>query len=471
MGWKRQLAAGLPLCAGRISAWLKFAACIIPLLASAGCTRTLTPVKTGNEAIGTVSTVARPEWYDGTIFDYDTKLGVAECLADIENCRATEYVPEKLLSLCTVNNRNCQTGKWRNPNWHPERVVFSPDGKHLLVTVCRNEDRQRCTIRRYWIETARWEDLPGLEADRHYGWGVYDPNGRTIAVATWKCVDLPRREDERAKIQKFPQPTGPECGVTEPGLWLLDSQGRRTHALLQRTQTGQTTSTGGRYQQNPLRGPVLRNLVFSPDGKHLAYWRMEGAMRWEKRVFTSWNVYELDLATGRERLAEAAFWDYPESGPFYLDDGKRLIFSAHNYSRQINDSRIFVADPTLEKAEAMPKEYFDSQGQSMAIRDIGDDGHMALIAAFGGGGSRIGSLYLYDLRRGAQFFDAKGPGQLKKVWQEIGDHKNYDGALSKDGRRVALIEGLAISIWFDYGRKRLWLIDDDGQLRHVRLDW
>ncbi|NWG86888.1 MAG: hypothetical protein HXY26_05150 [Hydrogenophilaceae bacterium] len=449
--------------------WSLTAVFLIPLVLLGGCANK--PVKTGLEAIGTVTTVAKPKWYDGTIFSYNTKLGVTQCLADMGNCDATERDPEKLLALCISDRRNCQTGNWRNPNWHPERVVFSPDGKHLLVTVCRNEDRQHCTLRRYWIDAERWEDLPGLEADRHYGWGTYDPSGHTIAVATWKCVDLPRREDERAKILKFPQPLGPECGVTEPGLWLLDNQGRRTHSLLRQTQTGQTTSTEGRYQQNPLRGPVLRNLVFSPDGKRLAYWRMQGAMLREKQVFTSWNVYELDLTSGREKLAEAAFWDYPESGPFYLDDGKRLIFSAHNYTRQINDSRIFVADLTLPKPENTLKEYLDSQGQSMAIRDISADGSMALIATFGGGGSRIGSLYLYDLNMGPQFFDTQKQDQLKKIWQEIGAHDNFDAALSRDRTRVALIEGLEMRIVFDHSRKRLWLINDNGQLRHVRLDW
>lgn len=430
-----------------------------------------------NESIGKVIRTPVSHWFTGTVFSYDAKLGAAQCLADPENCRTAERDYEKLVVKCKVDDDNCVAGKWKNPNWHPERVAFSPDGKHLLVTVCRNADRQRCTLRRYWIDEARWDDLPGLDSQRYYGWGVYDGSGRQIAVASWKCIDMPRREDKRATIWKAPQPTGPECGVTDPALWLLDATGKQTRTLLAGQRTGQIVSQAGQYDSRPLPGVIVRSPIFSPDGKKLAYWRMQGALAREARTFSSWNVHELDLETGTERLIETRFWDFILGSPLYIDKGKRLAFSAHPFSSEPGEyGMVFVVDLAGELPVKRPTPYLDNRvdnsREHMALRGVTSDGSRALVATFGGAAAQMGSLYLYDLKGGSPFFATSGQEALRKVWQEAGSGiVNYDGALSGDGRRVALIDGREIILWSDHERKQLWLLDEQGRLRHVHLDW
>jgi hypothetical protein len=416
-----------------------------------------------------------PLWFTGTIFDYDPKLGAIQCVADPANCGTAGRGLETLIADCGKEYTECLAGRWHNPNWHPERAAFSPDGSHLLVTVCRNLDRQRCTLRRYWIEESRWDDLPGLDPSRYYGWGVYDPTGGRIAAASWKCIDLPRRTDDRSVSQN--EPVTADCGIAGPGLWLLDVNGKPIRPLLAGQATGQSITQDGQHESQPLAGPMVRSPMFSPDGKRLAYWRMIRGVAWGKNNFSPWSVFQVDLETGSETRIDTGFWDIVEGSPIYIEQGKRLVFSAHAFTPRFQDyGEVFVVDLAGALPVATPPHYLDNKVSGtvkrMALRDMTADGSLALVATVGGGRARMGSLYLVDPRRGGRIFDGEAGGVLRKIWQEAATAVvNHDAAFARNSRKIALISASENIQWSGHGTKQLWLLDDNGQPRHIRLNW
>jgi Tol biopolymer transport system component len=68
---------------------------------------------------------------------------------------------------------------------------------------------------------------------------------------------------------------------------------------------------------------------FSPDGKRIIFIRssIKRQRSMGGEMFSNWDVYEIDIETGLERrLTNYAF--YQMSKPYYMPDGKRVIFSA-----------------------------------------------------------------------------------------------------------------------------------------------
>lgn len=70
---------------------------------------------------------------------------------------------------------------------------------------------------------------------------------------------------------------------------------------------------------------------FSPDGKRIIYaksrFTRERAYPLRGTMHTAWDVYEMNITTGKEnRLTHYDF--YEMSWPYYMPDGKRFIFSA-----------------------------------------------------------------------------------------------------------------------------------------------
>ena len=75
----------------------------------------------------------------------------------------------------------------------------------------------------------------------------------------------------------------------------------------------------------------VRGFSFSPDGKRIIYvkarFKRERAYPLRGIMFTAWDAYELDVATGNEyRLTRYDF--YEMYWPYYMPDGKQFIFSA-----------------------------------------------------------------------------------------------------------------------------------------------
>lgn len=92
------------------------------------------------------------------------------------------------------------------------------------------------------------------------------------------------------------------------------------------------------YNENPQdAGNGLVRMIFnakpsfSPDGKRIIFVRSQTKRRQPKYSSdpmrpSRWDVYEMEIATGKERqLTNYAFYDI--SAPQYLSDGKRFVFS------------------------------------------------------------------------------------------------------------------------------------------------
>jgi len=126
------------------------------------------------------------------------------------------------------------------------------------------------------------------------------------------------------------------------------------------------------YNENPQ--PAGKDLItmrfngapsFSPDGKRIIFKRSAVQRQKPKHLAdpmepSRWDIYEVEIATGRERrLTNFAFYGISE--PFYLADGKRFIFSADfrtthgpetgltekfhdTYRRNYGNNTIFIMD-------------------------------------------------------------------------------------------------------------------------------
>jgi len=430
----------------------------------------------------------------GTVFEYDPAMAADQCMAEPEYCNAAtgkcglrvcsrDYglvegrSREAVIARCKVEFNECIVRAGVSPIWHPVHASFGPDGRSLLVTVCRNKDDNQCTLRRYSLTDFRWEDLPGLEPGRMYGTANFDPEGKRIAVATWICRRQTTAPEVSSPKDVKTSPKEPLCNIAEPGLWLLDIQGNKQRELLGDVGTLVVNLDAQKNYRQVVPGTRILNPSFSPDGKHLAYWRMGGAIGKGGNSYGGWHVRDLDIASGAEHTVDAGSWWHILGGPHYIEGGRRIAFSAEPNPSPNNDSgTVFVVDLTGPLPASRPELLLRNDGlgdnfRLIGIRDTTPDGK-AVITAWGGQGSSFGSLYWYDLRRGPDFFSTRMDGLIRKVWQEEGAGMiNFGGAMSRDGRRMAIIKGMAIRDPSDWKWAQLWLVDQDGSRRHIRLDW
>jgi len=121
------------------------------------------------------------------------------------------------------------------------------------------------------------------------------------------------------------------------------------------------------YNVNPVRKDedvvIRRNATpsFSPDGKRIIFIRSsirrQRALPLKGEMLSHWDVYEMDIETGKERrLTNYLF--YLMSKPHYLSDGKRFIFSGsgakndsgvgpknfEEYEKLYQNNEIFIMD-------------------------------------------------------------------------------------------------------------------------------
>lgn len=102
---------------------------------------------------------------------------------------------------------------------------------------------------------------------------------------------------------------------------------------------------------------------FSQDGRKIIYAQPAYRRESGKTRFSDWDIYETDVATGIERrLTDFCF--FAVSHPFYLEDGKRFVFSGEypscNYPSR-NDSDYLAYEKKF-------------QGNNIFMRRIGSEG-------------------------------------------------------------------------------------------------
>ena len=199
---------------------------------------------------------------------------------------------------------------------------FSPDNRYLSVDICSKSDCQAILLD--W----RSGSFTRLEpTDPHQAWtsARFSPSGKYLVVAV------------KRKSDKF--------RTAQLGVFELKT---KTLHVLTNTPT---------HKDAPSFSPDERRLIFMYAGRE----RESGKTR-----FSNWDIYELDIETGKERpLTNFKFFLIGK--PFYLPDGKRFVFSGegpkrfldrvgidayHAYQEKYQDNTIFVRSP--ESVELMP---------------------------------------------------------------------------------------------------------------------
>jgi Tol biopolymer transport system component len=140
--------------------------------------------------------------------------------------------------------------------------------------------------------------------------------------------------------------------------------------------------------------------TWAPDGRHLAYVKTETD---RPRV---WNVWELDLATGRERRLTShrvgQAW-----GASWFPDGRRIAYS--------NEDRLIVLD-----TDSLDARTFRSPRAGRLVRTpaVSPDGRRVVFQVHGDGG------WLLDLQ----------DGSMRRILE---DRSAEEFAWAPDGGRVA----------------------------------
>lgn len=252
-----------------------------------------------------------------------------------------------------------------------QSATWARDGSYLLADICprRTSPSDNCTLYRYRLATARWEPLPQLAGNHTTGYlyPAFSPDGKSIAATEvgFNC-------DEAG------------CPPSKVGsrLVLLDAEGGRIRYL-----------SGHGLRLRP---------SFSNDGKRLLYWRGD-VLRGGRGIYGFWDVYELDLATGRERQMSNFAAEGIAAPPRYWPDGKRILLVARNYRIKPNatDYR-HPGDPNyqapydgihgrngsvvIEPGERRVWPYFrlDPPHRWLLVRDISPDGKWVVFDRHGG---------------------------------------------------------------------------------------
>ena len=246
-----------------------------------------------------------------------------------------------------------------------QSAIWAPDASYLLADICARKfsAKDNCTLYRYRFATQTWESLPTLAPndDTGYQYPVFSPDGKTIAATEigYNCNHA-------------------GCPDSKVGarLVLLDTDGKRLKYL----------------SDNGMRLPP----TVCADGKRLLYWRGD-TLQGGRAIHGFWDVYEMDLATGRERQMSKFAASNIAAAPRYWPDGKRILLVALDY--HIKPNREDYRHPTIpnsyttyggihrsngsvviEPGERRVWPYFKTEGPYvwLLVRDISPDGKWAV---------------------------------------------------------------------------------------------
>ena len=186
-----------------------------------------------------------------------------------------------------------QIGSQYETRWFPRSARFAPNESHLIVSLCHFRYSYYCHLARYWIADARWEVLP-YEPGISSAWPDYSADGNRIAYARAKCTSY-------------------ECDWADCRLATMNTN-------------------GGEQKLFETRGIQMPS--FAPDGQHVVAWGLVGRGRLSSgRGIIGWDIYEYDLrSAGSEELeaqVTASLFTATLTGPRYLGDGQRLLFSGY----------------------------------------------------------------------------------------------------------------------------------------------
>ena len=219
-----------------------------------------------------------------------------------------------LICLTSAASAQVQTAPIasKTDEWNARLAFYSPDGTHLLVTLCkygvgRGRFPTMCRPWRYHLTDKRWEEIALSPSDPD--WDInsasYSPDGKTIAASYVKC------QPSTGQIART-------CPYLDYRLLLIDAA-TGTHRTI--------ASENARFQPS-----------FTPDGKSLVYWQLDNLQgvatgttampaRQPQTLYATHNIHTLQLGDGQERIAIAVKAQLPLAPPRVFPDGVRVTVS------------------------------------------------------------------------------------------------------------------------------------------------
>ena len=193
-------------------------------------------------------------------------------------------------------------------------AFFSPDGSHLLVTLCKYSLGQRPTLSscrpwRYYLADKRWEEIALTPDDPD--WSIesatYSPDGETIAATIVKCGFV--------KTEQFPV-----CPYLNYRLLMINAKTGKHRTI---------PSEPSRFQPS-----------FTPDGKGLVYWQLDNLQgvatgttpypaRQAHTLYFTHNIHMMSLSDEQGRLAITVKAQSPLAPPRVFPDGIRVTVSGN----------------------------------------------------------------------------------------------------------------------------------------------
>ena len=204
-----------------------------------------------------------------------------------------------------------------NKIYGPFSSTLSPDGKKIIFFWKKGPKGGTSALATYEIETGKIHrfNLPGTYS---YLDPAYSPDGKSITFVAGKKL-----------ISK--------------NIFIMNADGRDVRQLT--FNDDRYPENGGEYHTNELP-------TFSPDGSKIIFVRSGIVLvrHTGTTMTTDWNVYEVDIVTGKERrLTDYKFFTIRR--PYYMPDGKRFIFTGHNYHmlaeeyrQKYQDNEIYIMD-------------------------------------------------------------------------------------------------------------------------------
>jgi Tol biopolymer transport system component len=297
--------------------------------------------------------------------------------------------------------------------------VLSPDNRNMVFSLC--DIPGRCDIAFYEIATKRLTRINPTGQD--CGAPFFSSDGQMLTFASGVGDDR--------------------------NIFVMNTDGSN---LRQLTHTVNDTTRQGKL---PHVVHINAQPSFSPDGKRILFKR-SGIRRQRSmggEMVSHWDVHEVEIATGRERrLTNFSF--YMMSRPFFLPDGRRIIYSGRgpkgdNLPAEMNakdGNEIMIMEP----GNPYPHRAFEHNGTATQPT-ISGGGEIAFVSRINELNGLEGSQFYYDLF-------LRKEGKTTRLTTE-GFARIVDPVMSFDGSLVVFLA----SKTRDEGAA-LWLVKSDGTI-------
>lgn len=310
-----------------------------------------------------------------------------------------------------------------NKIYGPFSSTLSPDGKKIIFYWKKGPQGGISKLATYEIATGKLQKFNPTNNDYHLA-PAYSPDGRKIVFIAGEKL-------------------------TAGNIFIMNADGSDVRQL---------THIDSKYPQG--EGEYHTNGVptFSPDGSKIIFVRSAVVRkpRMGTKWTTDWDVYEVDILTGKERRLTNYGFLYIRR-PFYLPDGKHFIFSGIasgvvEYRKKYRGNEIYIMDD-LNKALQPAFTHEDWTSDPSVARN----GDIVFITRT----NPIDGIKPWDYEI---FINKKG--ELKRL-----TNKQFSGCLAQpfisyDGSRIVFEACKKGS-----PEKSLWIMNSDGTgLREINID-